>query len=552
MGEPDTLSCQSDHGDGSGDNDNMVLLKPETFVIAALSGLTVDGEESQILKDIRFAMRNDSDSLEETVARAVKELRKSGQRSLWTAEWNEQQGLLYFRSRLYVPPSHDLWCRIVEQHHGSRVDGHPGRFKTLELVSRNYWWPQMSRYIGQYTRHCDTCLRTKTRRRPPTGELIPTDTPTNRWEKISVDFIVELPEAHGFDAVMVVVDRLSKRAHFTATHTTLDASGSARLFLREMWKHHGLPRDVISDRGPQFVADFTRQLYQLLGIKISASTAYHPQSDGQTERVNQELEGYLRNFINERQDDWDELLPMGEFTYNNHIHSSTQETPFMLDTGRHPRMGLEPHQPPSVLESVNAFKEQMKIGLDEAKAAIKKAKDKYACYYNRRRTPAPTFQKGDRVWLDSSDIKTTRPSKKLDHKWWGPYTVEKAVGPGAYRLKLPHSMRRLHPVFPVVKLELAQPDPITSRIPPPPPAPVVIDDHEEEEVEEIVNSRIWRRKLQYKVRWKGYGPEDDTWEPVDHLTHAPAALAEFHLRHPGAPRAIAFASFDGLGFRRRE
>ena len=154
---------------------------------------------------------------------------------------------------------------------------------------------------------------------------------------------------------MNVVDSMSKMSHFILTHTTITALGAARLFLTHVWKLHGLPRQVVSDRGPQFIAEFMQELYQLLGVKLAATTAYHPQGDGQTEQVNQELEQYLRLFVNERQDNWDELLPLAEFQYNNHVHSATQQTPFMLDTSRHPQMGFEPHQPESQLETVNEF-----------------------------------------------------------------------------------------------------------------------------------------------------------------------------------------------------
>src|SRR5271155_2576278 len=179
------------------------------------------------------------------------------------------------------------------------------------------------------------------------------------------------------------------------------------------------------------------------------------------EQVNQELEQYLRVFINQRQDNWDELLPFAEFQYNNHIHSSTRQVPFLLDTGRIPRMGFEPGQCRSHLESVNEFKEQMKDALDEAKAALTQSKDNMTRYYDQNRTPTPTYQPGDKVYLDASDIQTTRPSKKLSHRRLGPFEVVRKVGNGAYRLKLPPSMSRLHPVFNVVKLMPAPSNPIS-------------------------------------------------------------------------------------------
>ncbi len=144
---------------------------------------------------------------------------------------------------------------------------------------------------------------------------------------------------------MVVVDSLTKRAHFLLVNTTITAEGSARQFRDNIWKLHGLPTCTISDRGPQFTAAFTAEVYRLMGIKVAKTTAYHPQADGQTERVNQELEQYLWLFVGERQDDWADLLPMAEFQYNNHIHSSTQQNPFFLDLGQHLRMGFEPQQP---------------------------------------------------------------------------------------------------------------------------------------------------------------------------------------------------------------
>jgi len=216
----------------------------------------------------------------------------------------------------------------------------------------------------------------------PVGELQPLSVPDTQWDILSVDFMVELPESSRHNAVMTVVDSVSKRVHFVPTHTTVTAEGVARLFLHHVWKLHGLPKRVVSDRGPQFVASFTKELYRLLGIRLSSSTAWHPQTDGQTEHVNQELDQFLCLFVNERQDDWYDLLPIAEFQHNNYVHSTMQQPPFLLDTGRILHMSFEPSQVPSRLETVNEFIERMKSTTEEAKSAICKAQEDMTQYYN--------------------------------------------------------------------------------------------------------------------------------------------------------------------------
>ena len=290
MGKPDALSHRADHGTGADDNSDVVLLAPKLFVVRALEALEFVGPEHDIMRDIRQGVKNPE---EESVAKAARELQKSSTRSVRSAEWSESEGLLYYRGRIYVPPTSDLRRRIVSLCHDTRIAGHAGRFKTLELVSRNYWWPNVSRFVGQYVSHCDMCLRTKVQQCLPTGELQPLPIPEARWDTISVDFISELPESGGYNSIMVVVDSVGKRAHFSETVTTVTAAGAAHLYLQNVWKLHGLPQKVISDRGPQFVAEFMRELYRLLSIELASSMAYHPQTDGQTERVNQELEQYL-------------------------------------------------------------------------------------------------------------------------------------------------------------------------------------------------------------------------------------------------------------------
>jgi hypothetical protein len=291
---------------------------------------------------------------------------------------------------------------------------------------------------------------------------------------------------------------------------------------------------MISNRGPQFVTQFTHELYHLLGIKVAASTAYHPQTDRQTECVNQGLKQYLQVFVSKWQDNWTELLPLAEIQYNNQVHASTQHSPFLLDTGHHPCMGFEPNEAPSYMETVNEFQDQMASTLEEAKLALAKAKNNMAQYYNCHCTPALVYKIGDMVYLDSRDIRTTWPSQKLAHHYLGPYKVEKCVGTHAYPLKLPAAMSRLHPVFHVIKLLPPLQDPISGQQPATVPEPELIDGEEHYKVEEILDSQLSWNKLQYLVAWKGYGYEENTWANVEDV-NAKELIQEFYCANPGAP-----------------
>jgi hypothetical protein len=231
---------------------------------------------------------------EESVVKAARELWKDkGRGMVKSAEWSKSDGLLMFRSKIYFPKDRDLRHHIVEQHHDMCIAGYAGCFKTLELVSRNYWWPQMSCYIGTYVKTCDLCNQMKVQCRRSIGKPHPSETLEAPWDMISIDFIVELLESHEYNTIICVIDSLTKCTHFILTHTTLNAESTALLFLKEVWKHHRMPQVVVSDRGPQFIAEFTHELYKLVGIKLALSTAYHPH---QTEHVNQVLEGYLHTF----------------------------------------------------------------------------------------------------------------------------------------------------------------------------------------------------------------------------------------------------------------
>jgi len=389
MGKLDVLSRRADHRNRASDNENIVLLQLEFLVVHALEGVELTGVEQKILSDIR--KRNRNGDQEEPIAKTARELWSSANEAVHSWEWLNVDGLLWFRGKIYVPRNPDLRRQIVVLCHDTQITGHPRCWKMLELVSQNYWWPQMSRYIGQYVSTCDLCFRTKPWRHSPVGELQPLSVLDAWWDTLSVNFVVELPESSGHDAIMTVVDAVSKRVHFIPMHTTVTVEGAAQLFLHYVWKLHGLLKHIISDRGPQFVALFTKELYRLLGIQISSSTAWHSQTDGQTECINQELDQFLCLFVNERQDDWYDLLSIAEFQHNNHVYSVTQQSPFLLDTGRIPHMGFEPRQDPSSLETVNEFTKRMESTTEEAKSTIRKTQEDMTRYYNRRRSLAPMF-----------------------------------------------------------------------------------------------------------------------------------------------------------------
>ena len=280
----------------------------------------------------------------------------------------------------------------------------------------------------------------------------------------------------------------------------------------------------------------------MLGIKSLASTAYHPQTDGQTECINQEVEQYLRLFCNERQDDWAELLAMAELCYNNRVNASTQQTPFMLATGQHPRMGFEPRRAGKV-EAAGEFATRMQEALAEARSALQKAADDMARFYNAHRDGSVEYAVGDKVWLDATNIKLSG-TRKLRPRRLGPYTVKRKIGDLNYELDFKGKLQ-IHPVVHVALLTKAPRDTIPGQKPPPAP-PIEVEGQEEFEVEQILDSRLFRGNLQYLVKWKDYGEEENSWEPATNVTHAQELVNEFHRRHPNAPQRIRAAIFKDL------
>ncbi|KJZ69408.1 hypothetical protein HIM_11204 [Hirsutella minnesotensis 3608] len=314
------------------------------------------------------------------------------------SECTINDGRLYFRERLYVPQS-ELRTLLIQLAHDSVESGHPGRNKLYELISRSYWWPRLSVDTKRFTRNCHGCLRNKSSRFRYQGTLKPLPIPLQRWKDLSVDFIGPIqPTARGFNAIMVVVDRLSKDRHFSPCRTDMKAHDLAMLFVRDVWKLHGLPDSIVSDRGPLFVSEFWKAVCHCLQISIALSTAYHPETDGQTENANAFLEQYLRQYVSFAQDDWDEWLPLAEFAARNVVNDSTGMSPFFSNTGYHPRMSFGPPRPmpraaPKDLaergSEGNSFAVKMQEITDLLRTNLASAQASQEQFANANRTPAP-------------------------------------------------------------------------------------------------------------------------------------------------------------------
>jgi len=250
----------------------------------------------------------------------------------------EQLVLLLYCWKGYVAEVIELRLRLIREHHETALAGHPPRAKTFDLLDWKYYWKYMRKQVDQYVRNCHSCQRSWTSRHATFGVLRPLSVPEMPWEDISMDFVIGPPECEGFDAIWVVVDRLSKIRHFIPCHTTIDTIGLARLFLREVVHLHGLPQNIVSDPGPHCASTFLRQICCRLGIDQQIYTAFHLQTDGQTERMNAGMEEYLWVFVNHQQNDWVQCLPWAEFAANNGISESTKCTPFVAVQAVDPRM----------------------------------------------------------------------------------------------------------------------------------------------------------------------------------------------------------------------
>ena len=336
MGRADSLSRRVDWAEGvEKDNENQVMVKEEWLEVRAMEQL-IEGPDEGIIKKIKEARDKD-----EEVIKVVEEIKKAGVKTIRDEEWQIEEGLVLKEGRVYVPKDEKLRVEIIRLHHDMPIAGHGGQWKTVELVTKNYWWPGITKEVKRYVEVCDQCQRMKNRAEMLAGKLRSNEVPERLWQHISVDFITKLPVSKDYDSILVVCDRFSKMSHFVATTEKTTAERLAKLFRDNVWKLHGLLESIISDRGPQFVAGMTKELNKMLGIETKLSTAYHLETDGQTERTNQELEQYLRMYVNHRQNNWVKWLATAEFAFNNKVHTATKRSPFQVNYGREPRMGFD-------------------------------------------------------------------------------------------------------------------------------------------------------------------------------------------------------------------
>ncbi|KAG0155432.1 hypothetical protein PDIDSM_1009 [Penicillium digitatum] len=444
--------------------DPPITAAPETRVRFIENNLP---EPPSTIKDLLLEAYN-QDKVVQSILEAL-DKNASRHPEITLADCERRGNYLYYRNRLYVPDNDELKAEILRLCHDKPTVGHPGRSKTYELLSREYYWPRVYQYVSDWTKNCHTCRRITPAREVRQGILRQLPVPERAWQDISMDFITHLPLSYGYDAILVVVDRLTKMKHFIHCKGTCNAEEVARLYTRHVWKLHGLPNTVVSDEDPSSACE-----------SPTCSTAYHPETDGQTERANAVLEQYLRAYVSYLQDDWSEWLPLAEFTANSHYSESTRVSPFYANYGFHPRIGFEPSQPANTVRT----------------SPIRRTNEP-------SRAPARRYRPGQLVWLNARNIRTLRPQKKLDWKNLGPFKVLEAISAHAYKLELPASMK-IHPVFNVSLLQPAATNPVNGQVTEPAP-PVEVKGLEEWEVEDILDSRWERRgrggpRLKYTVK----------------------------------------------------
>jgi hypothetical protein len=348
------------------------------------------------------------------------------------------------------------------------------------------------------------------------------------FETVAMDFIVKLPLSEGYDSILTITDHdCTKMTIFIPCNESISAEGVARLYLQHIFKNYGLPRKIISDHDTRFTGKFMRELCRILGIQQNMSTAYHPRTDGQSERSNQWIEQFFRFYIDEDQKNWASYLPLAEFAHNSWRNESTGQTPFEILMGYSLR--AEWTTAPSPIPQVTLRLDQFKRAREQAQCLMRKAQQGW----EKHKREGQTFQEGDQVWLEGCHIKTHQPMAKLGAKRHGPFKITRVLSPLNYQLELP-AQWKIHNVFHVDLLTPYRETDFHGHNYERPP-PDLINGEEEYEIEHMIDLQCHGRggKIQYLIKWKGYPDSENQWVSWDDV-NAPELLAEFKERNPNA------------------
>ena len=435
------------------------------------------------------------------------------------------KGVLYCKDRLCVPDVQDIKTELMTDAHRTRYSIHPGSTKMYQNLKNHYWWMNMKKEIAEFVSKCYTCQVIKTEHKKPPGLLHQLDIPTWKWEHITMDFVSGLPNTRkGNDAIWVIVDRLTKSAHFIPFKTGQFMDKMAKLYNDEIVRLHGVPKSIVSDRDTKFVSRFWTTLQSSMGTQLRFSTAYHPQTDGQSERTIQTLEDMLRACVLDFKKDWDDSLPLCEFSYNNGYHSSIGMAPFEALYGRRCRtpvcweeVGVRSFHGPSV---VGDSSEKVKV----VQMRLKESRDRQKSYADKRRRPLE-FQVGDKVFLKVSPMRGVvrfGQKGKLSKRYVGPFDIRSRIGDVAYRLTLPPELSGVHNVFHVSMLRKYIPDP--THVLPHEPLQIQPDASYVEQPARIIDTKetvLRTRTIPWvKVQWEHHRPEEATWELRDQIRKA--------------------------------
>uniref|UniRef100_A0A8C7TRA2 Gypsy retrotransposon integrase-like protein 1 n=1 Tax=Oncorhynchus mykiss TaxID=8022 RepID=A0A8C7TRA2_ONCMY len=392
--------------------------------------------------------------------------------TVWGIERQVKQALTHTpsphacpRNLLFVPVPTRL--AVLQWAHSAKLAGHPGVRGTLASIRQRFWWPTREHDTRRFVAACSVCAQTKSGNSPPAGRLRPLPIPSRPWSHIALDFVTGLPSSAGKTVILTVVDRFSKAAHFIPLAKLPSAKETAQIIIENVFRIHGLPSDVVSDRGPQFTSQFWREFCRLIGASVSLSSGFHPQSNGQAERANQTIGRILRSLSFRNPASWSEQLPWAEYAHNSLPSSATGLSPFQSSLGYQPPLFSSQFAESSV-PSAQAFVQRCERTWKRVRSALCRYRAQTVRAANKRRTKSPRYCRGQRVWLSTQNLPLKTASRKLTPRFIGPFRISQIINPVAVRLLLPRYLRRVHPVFHVscVKPVLRA----LARLPPPPPS----------------------------------------------------------------------------------